>query len=192
MFGVGCHNTSTVYKYGDPRFTPATVKQLTESMDKNMKALRTEVAELKTTVSAVETRMDTKIDSLRSLINSEIKTVRDDIKTEVKTKVDEGITGLNEEVVTLRKRLVKAEGEIERLTELVGNAPVQLELEMENRDPYNRLLTHVWHNNDLVSEELLKEGYVMANTKYPNKYSQELFYAQEYARILGYGIWDNE
>ncbi len=78
-----------------------------------------------------------------------------------------------------------------RLIELVGNATVQLELETENRDPYNRLLTHVWHNDDLVSEELLKEGYVMANTKYPNKYSQDLFYAQEYARILGYGIWDN-
>ena len=78
-----------------------------------------------------------------------------------------------------------------RLTELVGNAPVQLELEMENRDPYNRLLTHVWHNDVLVSEELLKEGYVMTNTKYPNKYSQELFHAQEYARILGYGIWEN-
>ena len=78
-----------------------------------------------------------------------------------------------------------------RLIELVGNATVQLELETENRDPYNRLLTHVWHNDVLVSEELLKEGYVMTNTKYPNKYSQELFHAQEYARILGYGIWSN-
>ena len=78
-----------------------------------------------------------------------------------------------------------------RLIELVGNAIVQLELETENRDPYNRLLTHVWHNDVLVSEELLKEGYAIANTKYPNKYSQDLFHAQEYARILGYGIWDN-
>ncbi len=79
-----------------------------------------------------------------------------------------------------------------RLIELVGNATVQLELETENRDPYNRLLTHVWHNGVLVSEELLKEGYVIVNTKYPNKYSQNLFHAQEYARILGYGIWDNQ
>ena len=78
-----------------------------------------------------------------------------------------------------------------RLIELVGNTTVQLELESPTRDPYNRLLTHVWHDNVLVSEELLKEGYVMANTKYPNKYSQTLFHAQEYARILGYGIWEN-
>ena len=78
-----------------------------------------------------------------------------------------------------------------KLIELVGNAIVQLELETQQRDPYNRLLTHVWHNDVLVSEELLKEGYVMTNTKYPNKYSQELFHAQEYARILGYGIWSN-
>ncbi len=78
-----------------------------------------------------------------------------------------------------------------QLIGLVGNTTVQLELESEERDPYNRLLTHVWHNDVLVSEELLKGGYVMANTKYPNKYSQDLFHAQEYARILGYGIWGN-
>ena len=78
-----------------------------------------------------------------------------------------------------------------KLIELVGNATVQLELETEERDPYNRLLTHVWHNDVLVSEELLKGGYAIANTKYPNKYSQDLFHAQEYARILGYGIWGN-
>ena len=69
---------------------------------------------------------------------------------------------------------------------------MQLELETQNRDPYNRLLTHVWHNDVLVSEELLKDGYVIANTKYPNQYSQKLFHAQEYARILGYGIWNND
>ena len=37
----------------------------------------------------------------------------------MKTKVDEGITGINDEVVSLRKRLAKAEGELERLVELV-------------------------------------------------------------------------
>ena len=77
----------------------------------------------------------------------------------------------------------------QRLAELVGHATVQLELETEERDRYNRLLTHVWHNDFLVSEELLKEGYVIVNSKYPHKYSQELFHAQEYARILGYGVW---
>ncbi|ELS05477.1 micrococcal nuclease-like nuclease [Xenococcus sp. PCC 7305] len=79
-----------------------------------------------------------------------------------------------------------------KLAELVNHGTVQLELETESRDPYNRLLTHVWHNDALVSEELLKEGYVMVNSKYPNKYSQDLIHAQEYARILGYGIWATE
>ena len=51
----------------------ATVKQLMESMDSNMKALCTEVADLKTTISSVETQMDMKIDGLRSLVNTEIK-----------------------------------------------------------------------------------------------------------------------
>ena len=75
--------------------------------------------------------------------------------------------------IDLPKSLDKSDQAVakKRLIELVGNATVQLELETQQRDPYNRLLTHVWHNDVLVSEELLKEGYVMANTKYPNKYS---------------------
>ncbi|MGF1539476.1 MAG: thermonuclease family protein [Pleurocapsa sp.] len=67
---------------------------------------------------------------------------------------------------------------------------VQLELESETPDSFDRLLAHVWHNKSLVSEQLIKEGFVSANTKYPHKYSQRLLDAQEYARLMGYGIWN--
>ncbi len=77
----------------------------------------------------------------------------------------------------------------ERLTEL-DKQPIKLELEIETPDSFDRLLAHVWHNESLVSEELIKEGFVLANTKYPHKYSQPLLDAQEYARIMGYGIWN--
>ncbi len=82
------------------------------------------------------------------------------------------------------------------LKDLIPYGQIDLELETSEtevlRDRYNRILAHVWHNKALVSEELAKQGYVLANTKYPNRYSDRIFHAQEYARILGYGIWSTD
>ena len=82
------------------------------------------------------------------------------------------------------------------LKDFIQHGQIYLESESsENellRDNYNRLLAHVWHNKALVSEQLAKQGYVLPNTKYPNQYSDRIFHGQEYARILGYGIWSNE
>jgi len=76
-----------------------------------------------------------------------------------------------------------------RLQELIANQVVRLELESSEPDAYQRLLAHVWQNDTLISEQLAQEGYVLVNDKYPHKYSDRLFYAQEYARTLDYGIW---
>lgn len=76
-----------------------------------------------------------------------------------------------------------------RLQELIANQVVRLELETSELDAYNRLLAHVWRSDILISEQLAKEGYVLVNNKYPHKYSDRIFYAQEYARTLDYGIW---
>ena len=78
---------------------------------------------------------------------------------------------------------------LERLA-LLSEQSIQLESETETPDSFDRLLAHVWHNKSLVSEQLIKEGFVLANTKYPHKYSQRLLDAQEYARLMGYGIWN--
>ncbi|WP_216595626.1 thermonuclease family protein [Myxosarcina sp. GI1] len=78
----------------------------------------------------------------------------------------------------------------QRLTELIADETVQLELEERNTDSFDRLLAHVWHNNISVGEQLVKEGYVLANTSYSHKYSQRFLNAREYARLLGYGIWN--
>ncbi len=82
------------------------------------------------------------------------------------------------------------------LQDLIYRGQIYLESESSknelSRDNYNRILAHVWHNKTLVSEELAKQGYVLANTKYPHQYSDRIFHAQEYARILGYGIWSTE
>ena len=79
----------------------------------------------------------------------------------------------------------------QKLTELLESSPtVQLELETDTPDNFDRLLAHLWHNGTLVSEELIESGFVLANTQYPHKYSQRLAAAQEYARLLGNGIWN--
>lgn len=78
----------------------------------------------------------------------------------------------------------------QQLAELVNPAnKIQLEIESD-RDPYNRILAYVWQNDTLVNEQLVKQGYVLANTQFPHKYSRRLLDAQAYARIMGYGIWN--
>jgi micrococcal nuclease len=88
----------------------------------------------------------------------------------------------------------------QRLEQLIRESNTQhslsqnilLESESEEPDRFDRLPAHVWHNGDLISEQLVKEGYVLAELEYPHKYSQRLQYAQEYARLMGYGIWNPE
>lgn len=69
--------------------------------------------------------------------------------------------------------------------------PVLLEPDLQEKDSSGRWLAYVWHNDVLVNEQLVKEGYVLAAARSPNnKYDSRLVRAQEYARIMGYGIWN--
>ena len=78
----------------------------------------------------------------------------------------------------------------QRLAELIMRSPIQLEIETPQRDRFNRLHAHVWHEQTLIGQQLIKEGYVLANTRYPHSYSKLLIDAQEFARLMGYGIWN--
>lgn len=77
-----------------------------------------------------------------------------------------------------------------RLSELVAGGQVQLEIEDETNNTYNRIYAHLWQNNQLISQKLVAEGCVLANTKYPHSYSKLLINAGEYARLMGLGIWN--
>ncbi|MDJ1173841.1 thermonuclease family protein [Roseofilum capinflatum] len=70
---------------------------------------------------------------------------------------------------------------------------VTLELDRETEDSYGRILAYVWLDGELINEELVKEGYVLAQEWFPNtQYSQRLQYAEQRARTLGLGIWNPE
>ena len=60
----------------------------------------------------------------------------------------------------------------------------------QKRDRYNRLNAHIWRNQTLVSQELIEAGCVLVNDRYPHAYSKLLMESQEYARLMGYGIWN--
>jgi micrococcal nuclease len=51
----------------------------------------------------------------------------------------------------------------------------------------------VWKNKVLLNEELVKQGNAMFVGRSPNhKYDQRLERAQQWARLMGQGIWNPE
>lgn len=69
--------------------------------------------------------------------------------------------------------------------------PVLLEADVQEKDSFGRWLAYVWQDGVLINEQLVKEGHALAAPRSPNnKYDDRLIYAQEYARIMGYGIWN--
>lgn len=79
-----------------------------------------------------------------------------------------------------------------RLNELVKGKSILIESDSPKRDRFNRLHGHLWQEQTLISEELVKEGCVLANDRYAHQYSKLLMESQEYARLMGYGIWNPE
>jgi micrococcal nuclease len=80
----------------------------------------------------------------------------------------------------------------QKLQTSIKDNQIQLETKNLKSDRFDRILAHVWHDKTLVSEILVKEGYVLADTKYPHKYDRRLNYAREYARLMELGIWQRD
>lgn len=78
-----------------------------------------------------------------------------------------------------------------QLEQLIGGKQVLLELDVEEKDRFDRFLAYLWEDGVLVNERLVKEGYALAKVRSPNKkYQQRLVNAQEWARLMGKGIWN--
>jgi micrococcal nuclease len=80
-----------------------------------------------------------------------------------------------------------------RLEELIGKEPVLLESDVESKDSFDRKLAYVWKDKVLLNEQMVVEGQALyqsrsLNTKYDNRLEQ----AQEWARLMGLGIWNPE
>jgi micrococcal nuclease len=88
-----------------------------------------------------------------------------------------------------------------RLEQLIKGQTVLLEVDDQDKDEYDRLWGYLWSNDPkdtlhqptLINEQLIKEGYVLYTPQaIHTQYEQKLANAQDYARIMGLGIWDHE
>lgn len=77
-----------------------------------------------------------------------------------------------------------------KLSALVMNQRVEIEADNLERDRYGRVRGHLWQGQTLVSQELVRTGCVLANDRAAHSYSKLLMESQEYARLLGHGIWN--
>lgn len=80
-----------------------------------------------------------------------------------------------------------------RLQELVGKDPVLLESDVEVKDNFDRKLAYVWKNGVMLNEKMVAEGWALFQSRAQNtKYNERLERAQEWARLMGLGIWNIE
>ncbi|PSB35601.1 nuclease [Stenomitos frigidus ULC18] len=78
-----------------------------------------------------------------------------------------------------------------QLEQQLRNQTVLLETDAEPRDAIGRRLAYVWQNGVLLNEMMVAKGYAIVTPHLPNsKYDQRLLHAQEYARVLGLGVWN--
>lgn len=74
--------------------------------------------------------------------------------------------------------------------QLVLGKHVRLELDLQERDRYRRLLAYVWVDDVMVNAELVRRGYAQVMTVPPNVRYQDLFLRlQREARESGRGLW---
>ncbi|MEA5574107.1 thermonuclease family protein [Calothrix sp. UHCC 0171] len=81
----------------------------------------------------------------------------------------------------------------EHLQELIAEQPVNLEFDIEAKDKTGRIIAYVWKEKLLLNEQLVKDGLAIFAARSPNhKYDLKLERAQQWARLMGQGIWNPE
>ena len=93
----------------------------------------------------------------------------------------------------------QAKQRLEELIDTSGKGDVGIEFESTDTDKYGRKYVYLWKNGQLLNEQLLKNGCVLANMRTPSssganvsgtKYRDRFLRGSQYARIMGTGIWD--
>jgi micrococcal nuclease len=83
----------------------------------------------------------------------------------------------------------------EQLESLIGGGEqsVILEFDIEAKDKIGRTLAYGWKEKVLLNEQLVKQGNALFAARSPNhKYDRRLERAQQWARLMGQGIWNPE
>jgi micrococcal nuclease len=86
----------------------------------------------------------------------------------------------------------------DRLNEIIKQQKNRFLLELEpspliTNSTDSRQYGYLWQNDQLINEQLIREGHALAVTKYASlRYEQQLVRAQAYARLTNVGIWNHE
>lgn len=88
---------------------------------------------------------------------------------------------------------IKAKNHLKELLNHSGHI-VTLELDVEKRDKYGRLLGYLWApDKKLINLEMVRDGYAVIFTFPPNvKYVDDLRKAQDFAKKKNLGIWGKD
>lgn len=74
--------------------------------------------------------------------------------------------------------------------DLVLGKEINLELDVQTKDRYGRILAYVFINDVFVNQEIARQGFAVSETIQPNvKYQYEILNAQKTARDRCLGIW---
>jgi micrococcal nuclease len=93
----------------------------------------------------------------------------------------------------------QAKQRLEELIDTSGKDSVSIEFESTDADKYGRKFIYLWKDGQLLNEQLLKDGCVLANMRTPSssatnisgtKYRERFLRGSQYARIMGAGIWN--
>ena len=88
-----------------------------------------------------------------------------------------GVEPGGREAAAVNRRLVQGQG-------------VRLELDVQERDRYGRLLAYVWVGGVMINAELVRLGYAQVMTVPPNVRYQDMFLKlQREAHQAGRGLW---
>jgi micrococcal nuclease len=77
------------------------------------------------------------------------------------------------------------------LESLIADQPVTLEFDVEAKDKIGRTLAYIWKDKVLLNEQMVRNGSALFIARSPNhKYDLKLERAQQWARLMGEGIWN--
>ena len=80
---------------------------------------------------------------------------------------------------------------IDTLTSNSASPLLLIETDLKVKDRFGRLQGYIWSEQQLINQKIVEEGCAIVNLTYTDgKYDQKLLNAQNYARIMGKGIWN--
>lgn len=132
-------------------------------------------------------------DTLKVLINGKVEKVRligiDTPESRINRRAKWQSRDLNKNVSEIVKMGKKAKRFVQSLVR--KGDTIYLELDVQSRDRYGRILAYVWlKNGKMLNKEIICNGYAVPLTIAPNvKYSGEFRECYQKARSEGLGLW---